>query len=55
MQKLTIIMVKEKETKNTNRYAELPPEGAAPALNTLYMQKWPGGPTRIKVTIEEIP
>ncbi len=31
---------KEKETKNTIRYAEEDTEGQAPVLRTIYVQKW---------------
>lgn len=31
--------VKERETKNTVRYSELPEDGSAPAIVTLYVQK----------------
>ena len=30
----------EKETKNSVRYKEVPDEGKAPIVGTLYVQKW---------------
>ncbi len=54
MTKTTITMTLEKETKNTNRYTEVTGTGKPPLLNTLYLQKWVGQPSKIKVTVEEI-
>jgi len=54
MDKRTITLSKEKETKNTIRYTE-ETEGQPPILRTIYVQKWFAGspaPERIKVTIE---
>ena len=45
----------EKETKNTGRYSEVPDEGVAPVVNTIYIQKHGLGktpPDSIKVTLE---
>lgn len=53
MTKTTITMEHEKETKNTNRYSEIIEKGKIPLLNTLYLQKWIGNPSKIKVTVEE--
>lgn len=33
----------EKETKNSVRYKEVPEEGKAPIVGTLYVQKWFAG------------
>ena len=55
MDKRTITLSKEKETKNTIRYTE-ETEGQPPILRTIYIQKWFAGspaPERIKVTIEQ--
>ena len=46
----------EKETKNTVRHSATPDEGLAPAVNTIYIQKYVLGktaPQKIKVTLEE--
>ncbi|WP_166738799.1 hypothetical protein [Psychromonas algarum] len=44
----------EKETKNSVRYKEVPAEGEAPIVGTLYMQKWFAGNSKnIQVTIEK--
>jgi hypothetical protein len=40
----TIIMFrKEKETKGTIRFKEVPTEGKPPIIGTLYVQKWFAG------------
>ena len=44
----------EKETKNSVRYRELPAEGQAPIVGSLYVQKWFAGNTKtLEVTIEK--
>lgn len=44
----------EKETKNSVRYKEVPEEGTAPIVGSLYVQKWFAGNSKnIKVTIEK--
>lgn len=44
----------EKETKNSVRYKEVPEEGQAPIVGSLYVQKWFAGNSKnIKVTIEK--
>ena len=44
----------EKETKNSMRYKELPAEGQAPIVGSLYVQKWFAGNTKtLEVTIEK--
>ena len=52
MQKVEITMTKERETKRTNRYLEDGDEDDY-KIQTLYLKKKVGSPTRIKVTIEE--
>ncbi len=43
----------EKETKNSVRFKEIPEEGKAPILGSLYVQKWFAGSAKsIQVTIE---
>ncbi|MFT7372934.1 MAG: hypothetical protein ACI9T9_001628 [Oleiphilaceae bacterium] len=44
----------EKETKNSVRYKEVPDEGTAPIVGSLYVQKWFAGSSKnIEVTIEK--
>lgn len=44
----------EKETKNSVRYKEVPDEGTAPIVGSLYVQKWFAGDSKIiEVTIEK--
>ena len=44
----------EKETKNSVRYKEVPEEGTAPIVGSLYVQKWFAGESKsIEVTIEK--
>jgi len=44
----------EKETKNSVRYKEVPEEGKAPIMGTLYVQKWFAGNTKnLQVTLEK--
>ncbi len=44
----------EKETKNSVRYKEVPDEGTAPIVGSLYVQKWFAGNTKsIEITIEK--
>ena len=47
----TIHFEREKETKNTIRFIEVPKEGVAPVIGTLYVQKWFAG-SKQKLTIE---
>ncbi len=43
----------EKETKNSVRYKEVPEDGKAPIVGSLYVQKWFAGHAKaIKVTVE---
>jgi len=49
----TIQFVREKDTKNAVRFAEVPVQGQAPVIGTLYVQKWfVGGANNVKVTVE---
>jgi hypothetical protein len=44
----------EKETKNSVRYKEVPAEGQAQVVGSLYVQKWFAGNTKtLQVTIEK--
>ena len=44
----------EKETKNSVRYKEIPEEGSAPIVGSLYVQKWFAGATKsIDITIDK--
>lgn len=44
----------EKQTKNSVRYKEVPEEGNAPVLGTMYVQKWFAGNSKnIEITIEK--
>ena len=44
-----------KETKNSVRYKEVPDEGKAPIVGTLYVQKWFAGNSKyIEVTINKV-
>ncbi len=47
--------VKEKETKNTIKYSEVPEEGQPPIVGTLYVQKWfAGSANNVKITLSII-
>jgi hypothetical protein len=49
----TILLVKEKETKNTVKFTETQVQGQAPVIGTLYLQRWfVGAGTNVKVTVE---
>ena len=44
----------EKETKNAVRFNEVPKEGEAPIIGTLYVQKWfVGNAQEIEVTVKK--
>ncbi|MEZ8824702.1 hypothetical protein AB4259_19280 [Vibrio amylolyticus] len=44
----------EKETKNSVRYKEVPEEGTAPIVGSLYVQKWFAGESKnLEITIEK--
>lgn len=54
MSKEIVKFVYEKETKNSVRYKEEPEAGKAPAVGTLYVQKWFAGDSKtLEVTIEK--
>lgn len=54
MAKTLIKFEYEKETKNSVRYKEVPDEGKAPVLGTVYVQKWFAGSSKvIEVTIDK--
>lgn len=47
---MTVTTVKfeyEKETKNSVRFKEIPDEGKAPIIGTLYVQKWFAGNSKV--------
>ena len=49
----TVQFQKEKDTKNTVKFAEVQTQGQAPIVGTLYVQKWYAGATQnLKVTVE---
>ena len=49
----TIQLQKEKDTKNTVKFAEVQNPGEPPVVGTLYVQKWfAAEATSLKVTIE---
>lgn len=44
----------EKETKNSVRYKEVPEDGTAPIVGSLYVQKWFAGDSKtLEVTIDK--
>lgn len=54
MSKVTVQFEYEKETKNSVRYQEVPEEGKAPIMGTLYVQKWYAGNSKnLEVTVEK--
>jgi hypothetical protein len=54
MSSQTIKFEIEKETKNSVRYKEVPAQGQAPIVGSLYVQKWFAGTTKtLEVTIEK--
>ncbi|WBE25348.1 hypothetical protein [Denitrificimonas caeni] len=54
MTKKTLAFAYEKETKNSVRYKEVPEEGTAPIVGTLYVQKWFAGESKsIELTIDK--
>jgi hypothetical protein len=45
----------EKGTKNSVRYQEVPEEGKAPIIGSLYVQKWFAGNSKnLTITVEKI-
>lgn len=54
MSKLLVRFEFEKETKNSVRYKEVPEEGKAPVIGSLYVQKWFAGNTKnLEVSIDK--
>ncbi|MFT5603387.1 MAG: hypothetical protein ACI9G5_000338 [Paracoccaceae bacterium] len=54
MSKKIVIFEYEKDTKNSVRYKEVPNEGTAPIMGSLYVQKWFAGTSKhIEITIEK--
>ena len=54
MPQTTVKFTLEKETKNSVRYKEVPEEGEAPILGTVYVQKWFAGDTKtLEITIDK--
>ncbi|CAH0991030.1 hypothetical protein SIN8267_01131 [Sinobacterium norvegicum] len=54
MSRKTVTFEYEKETKNSVRYKEVPEEGSAPIVGSLYVQKWFAGSSKtLAVTIEK--
>jgi hypothetical protein len=54
MSKKVVTFEYEKETKNSVRYKEVPEEGAAPIMGSIYVQKWFAGNSKsIEVTIDK--
>ncbi len=54
MSKKVVAFEYEKETKNSVRYKEVPEEGTAPIVGTLYVQKWFAGDSKtIEITIDK--
>ena len=52
MSQTTVKFIIEKETKNSVRYKEVPEEGKAPIMGTVYVQKWFAGDTQdLEITI----
>jgi hypothetical protein len=52
MSQTTVKFSLEKETKNSVRYKEVPEEGKAPIMGTVYVQKWFAGDTKnLEITI----
>lgn len=54
MSQTTVKFSIEKETKNSVRYKEVPEDGKAPIIGSLYVQKWYAGDTKnIEITIDK--
>ncbi len=54
MSKISVKFEYEKETKNSVRYKEVPEEGKAPIVGSLYVQKWFAGSTKnIEMTLDK--
>ncbi len=49
----TVLFTREKDTKNTVKFAEVQTQGEAPIVGTLYVQKWFAGvANNLKITVE---
>ncbi len=54
MSKISVKFEYEKETKNSVRYKEVPEEGKAPIVGSLYVQKWFAGSTKnLEMTLDK--
>lgn len=54
MSVVTVHFEFEKETKNSVRYKEIPEQGKAPIVGSLYVQKWFAGETKsLTISIEK--
>jgi len=54
MSQVTVQFTFEKETKNSVRYQEVPEEGKAPIMGTLYVQKWfANGCRNLEITLNK--
>lgn len=54
MSQTTVKFTLEKETKNSVRYKEMPEDGKAPIMGTVYVQKWFAGDTQnLVITIDK--
>jgi len=54
MSQTTVKFTLEKETKNSVRYKEVPEDGKAPIMGTVYVQKWFAGDTQtLQITIDK--
>ncbi len=54
MSKKVVRFEYEKETKNSVRYKEVPEDGTAPIVGSLYVQKWFVGDSKtLEITIDK--
>ena len=54
MSAVTVNFEFEKETKNSVRYKEVPEEGKAPIVGSIYLQKWYAGSSKsITITLDK--
>ena len=54
MSKQVVQFEYEKETKNSVRYKEVPDQGTAPIIGSLYVQKWFAGNSKsLELTIDK--
>lgn len=53
MRTVSIKFTKEKDTKNTVKFEEVPEEGTPKRIGSLYLQKWAAGNiTELTITME---